>query len=219
MFCDYFLLAVVTWQSIPGVSSQSDTKSHIILMGTHEHHHIPSSLTHIPFLSEIYCNYHTPTWQWQNLASHSLPYMLFSGTSGNYIRAAWGSRDGVGHPWSTHTCYVGLCMASLFDSRLHTQLGKTFHANLLQKKTSECLDSLELISELHASVEKSSLRQVQEINANGLFVIQRQKWMRTADDCVKLLGFTFEKGTVSKIKTTLISLVPKVWLNTILFMI
>jgi len=56
--------------------------------GTHEHHPIYSSLTHTPLLSYI-CEYHTPTWHWQNFASHLLLCMLFSGTSGNYVRAAW----------------------------------------------------------------------------------------------------------------------------------
>ena len=57
----------------PGVANQSETKSHIfycvtakshiIHMGTHEHHPIPSSLTHThrPLLSQIYCKCHTPT--------------------------------------------------------------------------------------------------------------------------------------------------------------
>jgi len=46
-------------------------------------------LTHIPLLSQIYCKYHTPAWQGQNFTSHLLLCILFSGTSGNYVRAAW----------------------------------------------------------------------------------------------------------------------------------
>jgi len=63
-------------------------KSHIIHMDTHKHHHISSLLTHIPLLSQIYCKYHTPTWQWQNFTRHLLFCMLLTGTYGNYIRAA-----------------------------------------------------------------------------------------------------------------------------------
>jgi len=53
--------AVGTISSYAGVTNQSKTKSyisycitaknHIIHMGTHEHHHISSSPTHIPLLS------------------------------------------------------------------------------------------------------------------------------------------------------------------------
>ena len=50
---------------------------------------ISSSLKHVPLLSHIYCKYNTPTWQGQNFTSHLLLCMLFSGTSNNYVRAAW----------------------------------------------------------------------------------------------------------------------------------
>jgi len=43
---------------------------------------------HVPLLSYVYCKYHTPAWQGQNFRSHLL-LCMFSGTSGNYQRAAW----------------------------------------------------------------------------------------------------------------------------------
>jgi len=63
-------------------------KDHITHVGTHAHHPISSSLKHVPLLSYIYCNNHTPTWQGQNL-SDLLLCMLFSRTSSNYVRVAW----------------------------------------------------------------------------------------------------------------------------------
>jgi len=82
-----------------GLANQSKTKSHIshrvtakthiIHMGTHEYQspHFFLTRTHT-FASYICCNYHTPTWQWQNFTRHLLSCKLFSGTSGNYVRAA-----------------------------------------------------------------------------------------------------------------------------------
>jgi len=40
-----------TQPHMPGVANQSETKSHIIHTGTHEHHPVSSSLKHIPLLS------------------------------------------------------------------------------------------------------------------------------------------------------------------------
>jgi len=54
-------------------------KSHIMHMGTHEHHSSSSSLKHIPLLSYIYCRYHTPTWQWHNFTSRCCYARCFVG--------------------------------------------------------------------------------------------------------------------------------------------
>jgi len=93
--------------AIPGLANQSETKSyisysvtaktHIIHTDTHEYQSPHFFLTHThTFASYICCNYHTPTWQWQNFTRHLLLCMLFSGTSGNYVRAAgnWAASRG-----------------------------------------------------------------------------------------------------------------------------
>ena len=81
---------------MPGVANQSETnghisycvtaKSHIIHVGTHEHHPISSSRKHVPLLSYIYCNI---THQHDKARIYK-PFicMLFSRTSDNYARAA-----------------------------------------------------------------------------------------------------------------------------------
>jgi len=68
-------------------------------MGTHEHNLVSSSsssLTHIPLFIQICCKYHTPIWQWQNFTSHLLLCIVYSRTSGNYIRAAWNRANNRG---------------------------------------------------------------------------------------------------------------------------
>jgi len=103
---------------MPGVANQSETnnhisdcvtaKSHMIHMGTQEHHPISSSLKHVPLHSCVYCKYHTPIWKGQNFTSHLLLCMLLSETSDDYVRAAWNrAKNTCGSRAECHTAVRG----------------------------------------------------------------------------------------------------------------
>ena len=122
-----------------GVANQSETshiayydttKNHIMHVDTHEHHPISSSLTHIPLLSYIYCKYHTPIWQLQNCTSHLLLCMLFSGTSGNYVRVVWNQAK-------THRSCLPPCPTALFCTDHHSF--ELWYNTVLQTRDAELL--------------------------------------------------------------------------------